>query len=234
MMKRNELTGIAINFADGLLIFTAIFFAPRLIQDLFQFFNFEGYGHFLLCGVFYCSFLLIIYYGLNLPCIHPRQINFSEAFVGGLSRFAPIYIFSLAAGAIGSFILEVLAKVIPCIEPLLVKQDVFDTLTENMGNLPLFGSLVLQCVILAPVVEELIFRYFLYRSLKNRFPRRTAALISALIFAILHFNVIAFVPIFLVAMGLNATYERYQNLWPCFIIHSLFNLFGVLNCILLG
>ena len=233
MMKRNKLTGIAVNFADGLLIFTAIFFAPMLIRDFFQFLDF-GYGYFLLCRVFYWLFLLVIYYGLKLPYIHPQRINFSEAFVGGLSRFAPIYIFSLAAGAIGSFFLEVLAKVTPCIEPLLVRQEFFDILSENMENLPFFGLLVFRSVILVPVDEELIFRYFLYRSLKNRFPRRTATLISALIFATLHLNVPAFVPTFLLAMGLNATYERYQNLWPCFIIHGLFNLFGVLNCILRG
>ncbi len=84
--------------------------------------------------------------------------------------------------------------------------------------------LFMLAVVLAPVVEEYVFRYFIYdRLLLPRMPALSAAVISAALFTLLHYN-IGGVPTFF-GLGLFCAYiyERY-GYYGAVAAHGISNL----------
>lgn len=78
----------------------------------------------------------------------------------------------------------------------------------------------------APLCEELWFRALLYTSLRTRFGVAPSAVITATLFAAVHYPetlVSAAAFFFPAALG-SLWYERTRSLWPNVIAHSLFNL----------
>jgi len=84
-------------------------------------------------------------------------------------------------------------------------------------------TLVVVAVVLAPITEELLFRGIIYRFLKGRSSPRTAMILSSLLFSAMHFNVMVFIPLFLLGMLLCRSYEREHNLLAPIFFHALFN-----------
>lgn len=82
----------------------------------------------------------------------------------------------------------------------------------------------LMATIIAPITEELLFRGGLYRFLKGKISIRKAVWLTSFVFALLHYNVLAFLPILFLGVFLTQIYERHQNLWISIAVHSLFNL----------
>jgi membrane protease YdiL (CAAX protease family) len=80
----------------------------------------------------------------------------------------------------------------------------------------------------APVVEELMFRYFFYRFCKCYMLQCWAKFFVALLFALLHTNLATFAGLFFMGIFLTNLYERHRNLYPCIIVHSAFNIYSVL------
>ena len=83
--------------------------------------------------------------------------------------------------------------------------------------------LTLIAVVVVPLTEELLFRAFIYRSLKSYVPKTAAALISSLFFALMHYNVLSFVPLFILGFWLCRSYEDSGNIWVPITLHGLFN-----------
>lgn len=83
-------------------------------------------------------------------------------------------------------------------------------------------------VIVAPLTEELIFRAGLFRYLRTRAPRWIALLAPSAIFAALHSNLVAFVPLLLLGIIFSLAYERTGRISVTIIAHSLFNLHTIL------
>ena len=83
--------------------------------------------------------------------------------------------------------------------------------------------LIVFAVVIAPVAEESFFRGILYPTIKqNGFPR-AALWITSLLFAAIHCNLPAFVPLAILAFALAVLYEKTGNLLACITAHSLFN-----------
>lgn len=76
---------------------------------------------------------------------------------------------------------------------------------------------------LAPVAEELLFRGLLYPTLKQAGYPRMALWGSAILFALIHMNLLALIPLTFVALMLTWLYEETDNLIAPIIAHSLFN-----------
>lgn len=83
--------------------------------------------------------------------------------------------------------------------------------------------LVLLCVV-APVVEETVFRGGLYGGMRKRWSVPAAAIASAAIFAAVHLNWASFVPVMALGVALCVVYERTGSLLPSMVAHGLFNL----------
>lgn len=78
-------------------------------------------------------------------------------------------------------------------------------------------------VLLAPVAEELIFRGVLYPTIKQCGFPRLALWGTSLLFAAIHLNLMAFLPLTFLALVLVALYEKTENLIAPIVTHVLFN-----------
>lgn len=80
-------------------------------------------------------------------------------------------------------------------------------------------------VLVAPVTEEAVFRGLLYPSLRQRMPGGPfgAAVLVSLVFAAIHGNMMAFVPLFALAMVLSWVMERTNSLLACVVVHAVHN-----------
>lgn len=104
---------------------------------------------------------------------------------------------------------------------------------SNQVQEQLFAAdLVLQIVglgVVAPIAEELIFRGLTYRRMRQFFPVWLSAVLSALLFALYHGNVIQMVFAFPLAILLALVYERGK----LFLFPVLFHMGSNLTAILL-
>lgn len=82
-----------------------------------------------------------------------------------------------------------------------------------------FGAFV------APFTEEAVFRGLLYPSLRRALPGGpfAAAVLVSLLFAAIHGSLLAFLPLFLLAMVLAGVMERTNSLLACYVVHALHN-----------
>ncbi|MDR2677177.1 MAG: CPBP family intramembrane metalloprotease [Puniceicoccales bacterium] len=78
-------------------------------------------------------------------------------------------------------------------------------------------------VAIAPTCEELLFRGGIYRFLKGKISPTPAALVTGAIFALLHWNWNAFLPLFFLSLFLTCLYERVGLLHAPIIVHGLLN-----------
>jgi len=89
------------------------------------------------------------------------------------------------------------------------------------------SSVLLMTVLLAcfvgPVAEELFFRGIVYTALRQRSSRLVATLLSGAVFALIHTNVMGFVPIMALGCLLAHLYERTGSLAGPMSIHILHN-----------
>jgi membrane protease YdiL (CAAX protease family) len=115
---------------------------------------------------------------------------------------------------LGSAIAQWLVSVLP-LAPW--EQQMFERMAS--GNL---ASLLGMCL-LAPVLEEMLFRGIILRAFLHQYDRRKAILASALIFGAAHLNIYQFVIAFGLGLVLGWLYERTQSLIPCIALHGLYN-----------
>ncbi|MBN3039357.1 MAG: CPBP family intramembrane metalloprotease [Candidatus Omnitrophica bacterium] len=78
-------------------------------------------------------------------------------------------------------------------------------------------------VVIGPIVEEVFFRGFSYNAIKKRWGKHSAALLTAVVFAMLHTNLIGFLPIMALGLLLAYIYEITGSLIPSITIHILHN-----------
>ncbi len=103
------------------------------------------------------------------------------------------------------------------------EQEMID-LFRDADNPTVLVCMVVLAAVVAPVTEELIFRAGLFRYLRTRIPRWFALTIPALIFALLHSNLAASVPLFALGLFFALAYERTGRIAVPMIAHALFNL----------
>ncbi|MBA4371002.1 MAG: hypothetical protein C0418_05430 [Coriobacteriaceae bacterium] len=78
-------------------------------------------------------------------------------------------------------------------------------------------------VLVAPVVEEAVFRGAVLGALGRYLPRWGAIVASALLFAVLHLDAWMFVPTFVLGLALGWLGTRRATLWPAVVMHALYN-----------
>ena len=105
--------------------------------------------------------------------------------------------------------------------------------TQGSEILELFASLespvwfFLVGAVLAPLVEEIFFRGFLFQGFRQKYDWIIAALLSSAIFAAAHLDLVALIPTFILGCLLAYVYHRSNSVWPGVILHVLVNAFGL-------
>ncbi len=93
--------------------------------------------------------------------------------------------------------------------------------------------LILNACLVAPLVEELVFRGYFYGILKRYTGAMFSAFITGAIFAVAHQSLLALIPLWGFALFLTLFYESSRSLWVPIGIHAVFNTVNVV-LILLG
>ncbi|MGD7048778.1 CPBP family intramembrane metalloprotease [Rossellomorea marisflavi] len=84
---------------------------------------------------------------------------------------------------------------------------------------------VFSSVIVSPIYEEVLYRGFIYPTLRNRFGVKKAIVFSALIFSLVHLPSIDILPVnFVNGLVFAILYERTNSIYVPMVAHALFNL----------
>ena len=79
-------------------------------------------------------------------------------------------------------------------------------------------------VVLGPIVEELIFRGFLWDRLAARFSVTVTLIVTSIAFSVIHFIPVLMPTLFLFGLSFGYVRHRYSNLSAAIVVHSLVNL----------
>jgi uncharacterized protein len=91
-------------------------------------------------------------------------------------------------------------------------------------------TMIVAICVLAPVLEEMLFRGIILRSFLGQYPKWAAILGSAGLFGFAHMNLYQYVGAVLIGVLLGWLYERSRSLLPCIALHAAYNT----ACITLG
>ena len=101
-------------------------------------------------------------------------------------------------------------------------QALVELLTKDI-SLFYFALLAFCGIVIAPVIEEILFRGCIYRFLKGKTSLIRAQLLSASLFALLHANLHSFLPLVFIGFILARIYESSGNIKQSIIFHGFFN-----------
>ncbi len=96
-----------------------------------------------------------------------------------------------------------------------------DTLTKILVN----------CMII-PATEEIVYRGIVCGQMDLWYGSKISVPVSALLFGIMHFNMVQFLYAFLMGLALGYVYSKYKKLWVPFAAHGLTNLVVVIATVL--
>jgi CAAX protease family protein len=151
--------------------------------------------------------------------------GFDVAALGGFFRLS--FIRTLSTGAILLFFAYPLILLSDAIT-----QRVFGGGSSKQNIVEFFSGsrtieqrimIIVFAVAIAPVVEEFLFRFFIYGVLRRYFGRLLGVTFSALLFAAAHAHLPSFTPLFVLGGCFAIAYEWSGSILVAMTMHSLFN-----------
>ncbi|MEM1442177.1 MAG: type II CAAX endopeptidase family protein [Verrucomicrobiota bacterium] len=153
-------------------------------------------------------------FGLNRPTL-PLIVLYS--ILGGV---ASLVICSWAIGGVSQVIME-------RVFTELAAQESVETLQEATSVPFLILSIVMACVA-APLVEEFLFRGYMYGAVKEATNPVFAAVVIGALFAVVHGNLPALIPLWAFSILLCVAYDLTRSLWVPIGMHAFFNAANIL------
>lgn len=98
--------------------------------------------------------------------------------------------------------------------------QIFDQL-ESPAWLFVVGAIV------APIVEEIFFRGFLFQGFRQKYGWLPAVLLSSAIFGAAHLDPVSLIPTFVLGCVLAVVYHRSNSVWPGILFHAAINSFSL-------
>lgn len=157
-----------------------------------------------------------------LPRTWERRYALGELFASALRAFLLLipllWVLNLVWGSLSLFLSEVFSSF-----PFRLEEQELIRSFYELRSWPMRGVFGLCILVGAPLVEELLFRYGLYRFLKGKWNAKKACWVTSLAFGLMHAHWLSFVPLMGLSVFLIRLYERKKNLLPCILVHALFN-----------
>jgi membrane protease YdiL (CAAX protease family) len=175
--------------------------------------------------------MLAVFYAARrfYPSFYASRLNNTNLSVfASFKKALPLFLMLLP----GVWIVALLwTKVLSGFEDLGLIEDIAQqelvTLFQGGGDPVAIGLLVIAAVVLAPIVEELIFRGCLYRFLKSQTTLLPAQIASGLLFSMIHWNLLSFLPLVIVGIFLARVYEKTGSILVAIWFHAFFNAFSL-------
>lgn len=151
--------------------------------------------------------------------------RFDITYLAGLTRI------SFRRAVATGFVLMVFAY------PLIIFGDwissrIFGTGASRQGIVELFSNsqlleqrviIIVLAVVIAPIAEEFVFRFFLYGVVRRYVGRTIALILSALLFAVVHAHLPSLAPLFVLGSCFTLAYEWSGSLLVSMTMHAIFN-----------
>ena len=87
--------------------------------------------------------------------------------------------------------------------------------------------LVVVGAIVAPIVEEIFFRGFLFQGFRQKYGWMPALFLSSAIFGAAHLDPVSLIPTFVLGCVLAVVYHRSNSVWPGILLHAAINSFSL-------
>lgn len=161
------------------------------------------------------STLFIFYFAYR-----KAKVPLKELFPGKSFNFLiliPVLFFLWAAQNLIGEVNDALNKVLP---PPAWFWELFSKIFDS--DYGIYGAF-LKVVIMAPVIEELIFRGIIMHGLMRNYSKFTAVFVSALLFALFHLNPWQFPATFILGLILGILMIRTRNIYLCILGHAINN-----------
>ncbi len=175
----------------------------------------------------YINWAMVVAYALTIACFViffalRKKKMWDAAKIRKTHIFAlpSAWLFGLGLQIAAVFIIGYMSAVFPDIAKEMEAQN------ETYALLYQQSSVLSQFVMVAvatPIMEELVFRGFIYNTLKKGMPGGAALVLSAIIFGAAHGNVIQFVYAGVLGLVLAILYDKYESLWVPVMLHAGFN-----------
>ena len=209
--------GISIAVASVFGMIAAAMFGPETGNDLTYRYTIELTGITALLTILPCAFLYL----------NDRDNRMSGRMIpspSGAKISVPAVLLLIGLGAAlslyGNVLLSLLAQWFPI--------DDYSEVTEQVESGKALWVLILCMGILAPVAEEMVFRWLIYLRLRDTFPIWTAALVSSVFFGVYHGNMMQGIYAGVLGMFFALALEMTGNLWSSVILHVSANIFSMI------
>jgi membrane protease YdiL (CAAX protease family) len=151
------------------------------------------------------------------PKGHTSPRTLAKGLSFGLAALPPLILLSLGTSSAAERL---------GFEPQL--QEVFDWLKDGGVSAGTRAFVMAAAVLIAPVVEETLFRGILFPALLKGRSFASAALLSGLYFALVHFHAPSLLPLLALSVAFSAAYAATGSLLTPIVMQVLFNLTSLL------
>lgn len=127
-------------------------------------------------------------------------------------------------GALGAmFFMNFMLTILP------IPQDLLGDLTSGVSKLTAypFWQAILANALLIPILEEVLFRGYIFSRLEKAMPSIVAALISSVVFGICHGGLVWAIWAFLLGMFICVVRIKSRSIVPGIIIHIIMNTYAM-------
>ena len=127
-------------------------------------------------------------------------------------------------GALGAmFFMNFMLTILP------IPQDLLGDLTSGVSKLTSypFWQAILANALLVPIMEEVLFRGYIFSRLEKAMPSIVAALISSVVFGICHGGLVWAIWAFLLGMFICVVRIKSRSIVPGIIIHIIMNTYAM-------
>jgi membrane protease YdiL (CAAX protease family) len=162
--------------------------------------------------------------------LSPRILSMGQSLALGFFYFLACLPVVYGVGIAWNSVLEMLRE--RGIEIDLPLQDAVLLFQETENPFTFFG-LILLAVVVAPVIEECVFRGGVYRFLKGRISISLSLLISGTLFGMIHGNLQSLPGLVAVGICLGLAYELSGSLRVPIFFHAFFNLNSIVWILIL-
>ncbi|NWF63438.1 MAG: CPBP family intramembrane metalloprotease [Chloroflexi bacterium] len=121
------------------------------------------------------------------------------------------------------YIFMVINKLIMRALGIISQAESLSELIDEIDSPLLF---VFVTAIIAPFTEELFFRGFLFKGLREKYGWIHALMFSSIIFALFHGQIATLIPTFLLGALFAYLYQRTESVYPGMILHFIINAMG--------
>jgi len=180
----------------------------------FSYFAFVTYLLQTIVTVFVLYFFAIYRYKINIKKLGFNKIPFWKTFkyVLGLWILTTILITLMDQTLLNLFGSSV--------EGFKSQEDHIQLFGDNIFG---YVSLTVSAFIIAPVVEEALFRGFILSTIMKFISPLSSILITSILFAILHFEFSSVIPLFMIGCILGWIYYKTKSIWACLLFHAINN-----------